>query len=98
MITQLARALSFFFFFLLSLPSCDLLLDLWLTHRTVSHDHSWQLLSVLRSVGGKSLCSMKLQRAGDIFSKKKKKILNSYMSRKTTIKLARNKFLYNRNR
>lgn len=30
----------------------------------------WPVQSVLRWVGGKSLCSMKLQRAGDIFSKK----------------------------
>lgn len=66
---QDAKLLSFI---LLSpgLSLCVLLQGLRLVlHRRTNS--SWQLLSVLRPVGGKSLCPVKLQRTGDIFYKKK---------------------------
>lgn len=50
-------------------PSVSSCLGLQLEQHKCANS-SWQLLSVLRPVGGKSLCPMKLQRAGDIFSRK----------------------------
>lgn len=43
---------------------------LWLTRLTRVTRRFLPVPSVLRWVGGKSLCSMKLQRAGDTFSKR----------------------------
>lgn len=54
------------------LPSVSSCMDLWPAQHTRANS-SWQLLSVLRPVGGKSLCPMKLQRARDIFSRKNQK-------------------------
>ena len=70
---------------------------LWLTRLTCVTRRFLPVPSVLRWVGGKSFCSMKLQRAGDTFSKRDFKI-SSYISRKPTTRLTHHKFLYNRNK
>lgn len=70
--------------------------DRWLARPTRVTWTAGQSLSVLRSVGGKSLCSMKLQGTGDIFSKKNVKN-SGYMLRKPTIRSASQQCLRNRN-
>lgn len=70
MATHISRTRSCFPSFC-SLPGCPLCPPAGSTAGAAqTTNSSWQLLSVLRPVGGKSLCPMKLQRAGDIFYKK----------------------------